>query len=232
MASIRSRGIKQPLTVRWDEPSQVYRVIDGGRRHAAALKLGLAELPCWVQRADGQDLLVDQIVHNWQRAELKPLETAAALARLRDEHGMTQQQIVEATGKPKGEISKFLAIHDRVAPSVKKLAEANGNGKPSLSKRHLYNLSKLEASKQLALADDVKEMTAIEAENFVRTFTSPKDTSVVKRGGLAARQLRISTAKAELLFTFRNRGYTSRDVLECLQEAATHCDAAPRFVDS
>src|SRR5258706_1425667 len=51
-ASIQSRGIKQPLTVRWDIVSSKYMVIDGGRRFLAAERLGLAELPCWIQEGD------------------------------------------------------------------------------------------------------------------------------------------------------------------------------------
>ena len=45
-ASIKSRGIKQPLTVRWNANVKKFMVIDGGRRFEAATRLKLEELPC------------------------------------------------------------------------------------------------------------------------------------------------------------------------------------------
>ena len=169
-ASIQSRGIKQPLTVRWDTATSKYMVIDGGRRFRAAERLGLAELPCWIQEGDSKGVLVDQIVHNWQRAELRPEETADALARLRDEFDLSQKQISELTGKPAGEISKFLAIHDRVSPEIQQLAREQSESSPSLTMRHLYNISKLDdanAQKELAREVQSKRLTALETEQLV-----------------------------------------------------------------
>ena len=142
-ASIQSRGIKQPLTVRWDIITGKYIVIDGGRRFLAADRLGLAELPCWIQEGDSKDVLVDQIVHNWQRADLRPEETADALARLHDEFNLSQKQISKLTGKPTSEISKFLSIHDRVVPEVQQMAREQTEAAPTLTMRHLYNIAKL-----------------------------------------------------------------------------------------
>ncbi len=126
--SISERGIKQPLTVRWEEATQKYRVIDGGRRFQAAVQLGVVELPCWIQQTTGKELLIDQVVHNWQRAELSPTDMATALGRLRDEHGLSQQDIAKLTGKPKGEISKYLAIYDHTSEGVKEIARTENDG--------------------------------------------------------------------------------------------------------
>ncbi len=158
-ASIQSRGIKQPLTVRWDITTSKYMVIDGGRRFLAAGRLGLAELPCWIQEGDSKDVLVDQIVHNWQRADLRPEETADALARLRDEFDLSQKQISELTGKPAGEISKFLAIHDRVVPEVQQMVREQSEAAPTLTMRHLYNIAKLPSDEQPAFAKAIIDLT-------------------------------------------------------------------------
>ena len=58
-SSIESRGIKQPLTVRWNQEHSRYMIIDGGRRFAAATRLKLDELPCWIQSGEGKDVLID-----------------------------------------------------------------------------------------------------------------------------------------------------------------------------
>ena len=105
-----------------------------------------------------KEILVDQIVHNWQRADLKPEETADALARLRDEFDLTQKAISDLTGKPQSEISKFLAIHDWVAPEVQQLAREQADSETPLTMRHLYNISKLaDPFAQKALAERVRD---------------------------------------------------------------------------
>lgn len=218
--SIRERGIKQPLTVRWDDEHQKYRVIDGGRRFQAASQLGVEELPCWIQRAEGKELLIDQIVHNWQRAELSPTDMATALGRLRDEHGLSQQDIARLTGKPKGEISKYLAIHDYAGEKVKDLARAQpGAEKPKLSKRHLYNLSRLPPAEQEAFAARIvtEKLTAVDTERLVDERVGSRPRKRAK--GVASRVRRISTPLADIVLTFRKARVESVDIEAALRQA-------------
>ncbi len=218
MASIQARGIKQPLTVRWHIESSTYRIIDGGRRYLAAERLGLTELPCWIQEGDSKEILVDQIVHNWQRADLKPEETADALARLRDEFNLTQKSISDMTGKPQSEISKFLAIHDWVAPEVQQLARDQAETDSPLTMRHLYNISKAgDAATQKALADRVvtERLTATQVEAIV---TKPRSPEVTTIGGQTLRQMRFKTSLADVVFTFHRVNPTNADLLKALDE--------------
>jgi ParB family chromosome partitioning protein len=219
--SIRERGIKQPLTVRWEESTQKYRVIDGGRRFQVAVQLGVVELPCWIQQTAGKELLIDQVVHNWQRAELSPTDMASALGRLRDEHGLTQQDIARLTGKPKGEISKYLAIYDHTSDAVKEIARTENDGakKPVLSKRHLYNISRLPADQQDAVAQLVARdgLSAMETERLV-----DEKVGVQKRqrhNGVASRTRRISTPLADIVLTFRKAKIEDSDVTVALRQA-------------
>ena len=218
--SIRERGIKQPLTVRWDDEQQKYRVIDGGRRFQAAVQLGVEELPCWIQRTTGKELLIDQIVHNWQRAELSPTDMATALGRLRDEHGLSQQEIARLTGKPKGEISKYLAINDYTGEKIKDLARADaGAEKPKLSKRHLYNLSRLPATDQEAFAARIvaEKLTAVDTERLVDERVGSRPKKLLR--GVALRIRRISTPLADIVLTFRKAKADDGDVVAALKQA-------------
>jgi len=226
--SIRARGVKQPLTVRWDATAERYRIIDGGRRYAASKQVGLAELPCWVQRTDGRDVLIDQVVHNWVRADLAPLETAGALARLRDEFGMSQQEIAASTGKPKSEISKFLAIHDHVVPEVKQLAEAKSSGNSPLSKRHLYNLAQLPTDEQADVAQQIRDdkLTALATEKLVRARKTG-GAAKANHGGLAARQRRFHTSVADVLVTFRKKGFSDDDVRIVVADIVAQLSQSP-----
>lgn len=221
VASIRVRGIKQPLTVRWREDLSKYMVIDGGRRFEAATELQLEELPCWIQEGDGKETLIDQIVHNWQRVNLRPYETADALARLRDEFSLTQQQLADMTGKPKGEISKLLALHDKVVPDVQHMARSESGDNIPLTKRHLYNISKLKPEEQKTVAEQVhqEKLSAIDTERLVTEKRGTKTSGrPKKRQGVAARQRRFRTTKADVLMTFRKKTVTAEDVQAVLQE--------------
>ena len=215
-ASIQSRGIKQPLTVRWDTATSKYMVIDGGRRFLAAERLDLAELPCWIQEGDSKDVLVDQIVHNWQRADLRPEETADALARLRDEFALSQKQISELTGKPAGEISKFLAIHDRVVPEVQQLVREQSETDSPLTMRHLYNISKVgdaTAQKELAREIQTKRLTALETEQLVAKRLTRGDRP---RTRSTLRAFVTSTAKVTI--SFQKQSVSIEDLIEAIEE--------------
>src|SRR5207245_4101503 len=90
VASVREHGILQPVSVRFVPESSCYFIIAGERRYQAAKEIGLIELPCWVQRPDERQVLVHQVVENWQRADLHPFDLADALAELRDTNEYTQ----------------------------------------------------------------------------------------------------------------------------------------------
>ena len=230
-ASMRSRGIKQPITVRWHVESSRYRIIVGGRRYLASEKAGLTELPCWIQEGDSKEILVDQIVHNWQRADLKPEETADALARLRDEFGLAQKAISELTGKPQSEISKFLAIHDWVAPDVQKMAREQSGSETPLSMRHLYNISKLEdPAAQKALAKRVRDekLTATQVEELV---AKPRRQTARRIGGVSLRQRRYQTTHAEVVITFRRPSVTRAELLQVLDEIRESVESSDADLD-
>ena len=216
--SVEARGIRQPLTVRWSQQHGRYMIIDGGRRFEAATRLKLEELPCWVQAAAGKDVLIDQVVHNWQRSDLRPYETADALARLRDEFGLSQVEIARVTGKSKGEISKFLALHDKVVPEVQEVARS---GSDQMSRRHLYSLSKLNPDRQREVAEKVQaeNLTAQQTERLVAR-ESPKVTPNLRRFSTSDRQRRFSTSKADVLMTFRRRAINVEDIRAVLDEVA------------
>ena len=79
-ASVERLGILQPITVRYVEAEDVYRIITGERRYHAACAAGLPEIPCWVQSPKEDEVLLHQIVENWQRLDMHPFDLADALA--------------------------------------------------------------------------------------------------------------------------------------------------------
>jgi len=71
-ASVARLGILQPITVRFVEERNIYRIITGQRRFEAAKQANLQQLPCWVQTPKDREVLLHQIVENWQRADMHP----------------------------------------------------------------------------------------------------------------------------------------------------------------
>src|SRR5712691_1027849 len=77
-ASIKAVGIENPLTVRYLRDQDVYEIIAGERRYTAAKLVGLSEVPVKLIDADETMVLRLQLHENIHRANLIPLELAAA----------------------------------------------------------------------------------------------------------------------------------------------------------
>lgn len=214
-ASIKRLGVLQAIAVRYIEADDIYQVISGERRFQACKEAGLSEIPCWVQSPKDEEILLRQIVENWQRADLHPYELADSLARLRDANGYTQKQLAEETGKPESEISRLLSLQ-RIEPSVQKLARDASGGQ--FTKRHLVNLARLGPDAQQKMAHEIKDrkLTALETEEAV-TRQLPDATGRRKRGAPTT-HLRYATAQATVTLNFRKRNVTATDILAALDE--------------
>jgi ParB/RepB/Spo0J family partition protein len=216
VVSVRKLGILQPITVRFLESQSVYQIISGERRYLAAKQANLKEIPCWIQAPKEKDILLHQIVENWQRLDMHPYDLADALARLRDSNGYSQKQIAKATGKSEGEISKLLSLLT-LDPAVEKLAREDDTG--FVTKRHLYAVRTLPPEKQQALIRKVQDegITADETERRVAKHAGrPRG---VKKRRTPASCHRIKTSRASITITFRKRDVTTKDVLGALDEA-------------
>jgi ParB family transcriptional regulator, chromosome partitioning protein len=107
--SIKAHGIIVPLVVR-PRPDGGYYLIAGERRWRAAQRAGLHEIPVVVQEIEEAIALERALVENLQRADLNPLEEAAAYQRLVDEYGLTQDAIAERIGKDRSTIANAIRL--------------------------------------------------------------------------------------------------------------------------
>ena len=164
--SVKRLGILQPITVRYIEAEDTYQIITGERRFHAATAAGFTEIPCWVQSPKEKEVLLHQIVENWQRLDMHPYDLADALARLRDANGYTQQDLARETGKSKGEISKLLSLLE-VDPEVQKVAREDRTGR--ITRGHLYAIRGLPPGEQLSLVQKAQQepITVAEMETLV-----------------------------------------------------------------
>ncbi len=108
-ASVRVHGIIMPLVVR-PRPAGGYFLIAGERRWRAAQRAGLRQVPIIVQDVSSQAAFERALVENLQRADLRPIEEAAAFQRLADEFQLTQEQIAERVGKDRSTIANSIRL--------------------------------------------------------------------------------------------------------------------------
>lgn len=112
--SIRQNGLLQPLVVRraaeGAPDGAEWELVAGERRWRAVRRLGWAEVPVVVRELDDRAMLVLAIVENVQRADLSPLEEAAAYRRLMDEFNFTQAEVAESVGRERSTVANLLRL--------------------------------------------------------------------------------------------------------------------------
>ena len=167
-ASIREKGIVQPLVVRpaaGGEGGTPYQIVAGERRWRAAQRAGLHELPAVVRHLDDSESIEIALVENLQRRDLNPLEEASAYRRLIREFDHRQGDVATALGKSRSHVANMVRLLD-LPETVKALV---GDG--TLSAGHGRAL--------LAAADP-----AVLAETVVRLGLTVRQTeALVRRSG-------------------------------------------------
>jgi ParB family transcriptional regulator, chromosome partitioning protein len=108
-ASIRERGIIQPIVVR-SRGSEAYEIIAGERRWRAAQRAGLHEVPIVVVEASDGEALELAIIENVQRSDLNPLEEATGYQVLAAEFNHSQDEIAKIVGKSRSHVANTLRL--------------------------------------------------------------------------------------------------------------------------
>ena len=110
-ASIRTKGVIQPLIVRKSpKTADMYEIVAGERRWRAAQMVQLHELPVLIREFDDTEVLEVAIIENIQRSDLNPIEEAAGYRQLMDKFGHTQEKLAEALGKSRSYIANLLRL--------------------------------------------------------------------------------------------------------------------------
>ena len=111
VASLRERGIIQPIVVRpLRGVADGYEIIAGERRWRAAQRAGLHEVPVVIIEATDAEALQLAIIENVQRADLNPLEEAEGYRALMEEFGNSQDEIAKTVGKSRSYVANTLRL--------------------------------------------------------------------------------------------------------------------------
>jgi ParB family chromosome partitioning protein len=126
--SIREFGLMQPIVVRAVSATPgapTYQLVMGERRWRAAQQAGLATIPAIVRETADDSMLRDALLENIHRAQLNPLEEAAAYQQLLDEFDVTHDELAARIGRSRPLITNMIrllrlpiAVQRRVAAGV------------------------------------------------------------------------------------------------------------------
>lgn len=121
VASIRAVGLLQPVVVRATSRTS-YELIMGERRWRAVQAAGLATIAAIVKETSDDAMLRDALLENLHRAELNPLEEAAAYQQLLDDFGSTHEELASRIGRSRPHITNTIRLLRLSAPVQRRVA--------------------------------------------------------------------------------------------------------------
>ncbi len=226
--SIADIGIQNPLIVRYLPLEDMYKLIAGERRYAAAKFLGLKQVPVKLKDADDKLARRLQLHENIHRADLTPLELSRALhAMLAD--GETPDSLATFLSKSPSFVHKSLAIGQNLSPSAQAFAEENADRFADLEL--LYDVAQTPPAEH----EPILRRIASEGLNraSVRKITAPlkeiRETRPTKRGRKAgtrayARRFPVSH-RVIVTVTFPKATATDAEIRAALKEALASTQA-------
>ncbi|MFE4051404.1 ParB/RepB/Spo0J family partition protein [Streptomyces sp. YIM B13518] len=122
VTSIKEVGLLQPVVVRQVDPAR-YELIMGERRWRACHEAGLEAIPAIVRATEDEKLLLDALLENLHRAQLNPLEEAAAYDQLLKDFNCTHDQLADRIGRSRPQVSNTLRLL-KLSPSVQRKVAA------------------------------------------------------------------------------------------------------------
>jgi len=161
--SVKARGLLQPVIVR--RADEGYELVAGERRLEACRMAGLDALPAIVVEATNREMLEMALIENLQREDLNPIDEARAYRRLREEFGLTQEEIAARVGKDRASVAnqlRLLQLAPEVQEHVSRGTLSAGHGRALLGAR--------EHGRQVELANLVldKQLSVRETERLVQ----------------------------------------------------------------
>lgn len=119
--SIREFGLMQPIVVR-ELGSGEYELVMGERRWRASQRAGLDTIPAIVRQTADDAMLRDALLENIHRAQLNPLEEAAAYQQLLDEFEVTHEELASRIGRSRPVITNTIRLLKLPLPVQRRVA--------------------------------------------------------------------------------------------------------------
>ncbi|MEV6817042.1 ParB/RepB/Spo0J family partition protein, partial [Micromonospora sp. NPDC051296] len=119
--SIQEVGFLQPIVVRQLDDEK-FELVMGERRWRAAQAVGRESIPAIVRDTRDDAMLRDALLENIHRANLNPLEEAAAYQQLLEEFGATHEELARRIGRSRPQISNTIRLLNLPAQVQRRVA--------------------------------------------------------------------------------------------------------------
>jgi len=194
--SINEVGLLQPVVVRQMSRDR-FELVMGERRWRAMKQGGFEVIPAIVRATEDDQLLLDALLENLHRAQLNPLEEAAAYDQLLAEFSCTHEQLADRIGRSRSQVTNTLRLL-KLPPGVQRRVAAG-----VLSAGHaraLLTLEDPEEQDRLAKRIVAEGLSVRAVEEIVAVGGLPKPTVRRPRAGS-----RITPALDELAARLSDR---------------------------
>ncbi len=198
-SSIREVGVLQPIVVRPSgtdgDGEPTYELIMGERRWRASRIAGSSTVPAIIRSTAEQDMLRDALLENLHRAQLNPLEEAAAYAQLLEDFGCTHDELAVRIARSRPQISNTLRLL-KLPPLVQRRVAAG-----VLSAGHaraLLGLSDGAAMERLAQRIVAEGLSVRATEEIVTLGDDPLQPELRRRPRAGAHSAALNDLAARL----------------------------------
>ena len=190
-ASIKEKGVLEPLLVKPSKLSGRWMIIAGERRWRAAREAGLREVPCIEMDVDDHAVAEIALIENMQRKDLTAWEEADGLVALCERFGYTHEEVARKVGKSRSTVTEAMSIASLPEAIRERCRRADINSKSLLL--------------QIVRQPDEESMRRMAEEIVLRGMTRDEARAIRRAGVTAAGH---SAAKSATPYTFR---YASPD---------------------
>ncbi len=223
-ASVRERGILQPITVQKRDEGG-YFVVTGERRLRAARDAGLDAMPALVVNLSETMLRLDRVIENRQRKDLSDLEFARAMTDIRSDLGsqapnLTSNDLDEFVGQRLGlsgrTVRNFMAMLN-LDPAIEQLL---GGDLTEIRTRSLTRVSydpqvqialaqaiqtqDLSGRQALAVAELLKEQRGLTVERAVAQVLGRAEAATPKTGRRKVQRAVLDEPQAQELTAYED----------------------------
>ena len=168
--SIKLYGLIQPITLRRLSANQ-FQLISGERRLQASHRAGFKAIPAYIRIANDQEMLEMALVENLLREDLNAIEVAITYQRLKEEFGLTDEQLGKRVDKNRSTVTnmlRLLKLPPNLQESIKEKRISTGHAKVLVGIKDI--------ALQLALHERIvrERLSVRELEDILANYTTAK----------------------------------------------------------
>ncbi len=210
-ASIKSRGILQPILVRPKSKKESgWQIIAGERRWRAAQKAGFHEIPVLIHEIEDSEVAIIALLENIQREDLSPLEEAGAFKKLIEDFGLTQEKLSKALGCSRVYITnmlRLLTLPKRIRSMLDDKLLNVGQVRALIGKKNIIEIANTIVNKQLNVRQVEDLIRSKHLKHKTKIYKDPNIIDLEKELedflGLKI-EIKDKKGKGEIIFRYEN----------------------------